>query len=190
MKKLIKRIGENLIRFGDKKVTLQYNPKANISPHFKMYEITRSQLASRNAIDNIPSAVILERAKLTAIRVLEPIRKHFGIPFGPNSWYRSEAVEKLLVWNSFKRWSKKRALPINDESWEKYFKRKSHPRGEAVDIEIPGIANNNLFEWVKNNVAEFDQLIREFPKPGDPTSGWVHVSYREGNNRKQVFTIG
>ena len=35
-----------------------------------------------------------------------------------------------------------------------------------------------------------DQLIREFPKAGDPMSGWVHISFDEENNRQQAFTIG
>ena len=30
----------------------------------------------------------------------------------------------------------------------------------------------------------------EFPKKGDPMSGWVHVSWSQTNNRKQAFTIG
>lgn len=196
MKDLIKRAREYIQnlpgmpeQLGGNHVTL-YDPNAKISPHFKMYEVARSQLATRNNINNTPSAEVLERAKLTAEHLLEPIRIHFGIPFVPNSWYRGEAVERKLCWNSFKNWAKKRKLAINEESWEKYFARKSHPKGEAVDIEIPGISNDDLFQWVQDNVPEFDQLIREFPKPGDPKSGWVHVSYRKNDNRKQVFTIG
>ena len=61
---------------------------------------------------------------------------------------------------------------------------------QAVDIEIPGIPNDDLFNWVDQNIPEYDQLIREFPKAGDPYSGWVHVSFNEGNNRRQKFTIG
>ena len=36
---------------------------------------------------------------------------------------------------------------------------------------------------------EFDQLILEFYRKGDPKSGWVHVSYNEANNRKEVLTF-
>jgi hypothetical protein len=31
-------------------------------------------------------------------------------------------------------------------------------------------------------------VILEFYTPGIPDSGWVHVSYVEGDNKKQVLT--
>jgi zinc D-Ala-D-Ala carboxypeptidase len=36
-----------------------------------------------------------------------------------------------------------------------------HCKGFAADIEIPGIANADLAEWIKDN-CEFKQLILEF----------------------------
>ena len=53
----------------------------------------------------------------------------------------------------------------------------SHLKGEAVDF----VCNDLLkaFNFIKDNL-EFDQLIWEFGR-------WIHVSYREGNNRKQVL---
>jgi hypothetical protein len=35
---------------------------------------------------------------------------------------------------------------------------------------------------------DFTQVILEFYTPGVPDSGWVHVSYVEGNIKKQVLT--
>jgi zinc D-Ala-D-Ala carboxypeptidase len=60
-------------------------------------------------------------------------------------------------------------------------------QGFAADIEIPGIANADLAEWIKDN-CEFKQLILEFYTPGVPDSGWVHVSYDPNDNKKQVLT--
>ena len=57
----------------------------------------------------------------------------------------------------------------------------------AADIEIPGVANAELAEWIKDNL-EFRQLILEFYTPGIPDSGWVHVSYNPADNKKQVLT--
>jgi hypothetical protein len=57
----------------------------------------------------------------------------------------------------------------------------------AADIEIPGVPNAELAEWIKNNL-EYTQLILEFYTPGIPDSGWVHVSYDPGNLKKQVMT--
>ena len=48
----------------------------------------------------------------------------------------------------------------------------------AADIEIVGIPNKELAEWIRDNL-EFDQLILEFYRDDDPAAGWVHVSYFE-----------
>ena len=45
-----------------------------------------------------------------------------------------------------------------------------------MDFEVPGIDNKDVALWVMEN-CDFDQLILEFYKEGDPASGWVHCSY-------------
>ena len=64
-----------------------------------------------------------------------------------------------------------------------------HAKGQAVDFEIAGISNLQVALWIQNN-CDFDQLILEFWKEedNDPNSGWVHCSFKEGSNRKQVLT--
>jgi len=166
-----------------------YTPRDKLSTHFTHYEVCKSSTAARHDIDNTPSEQILVAASGLAENVLEPIRNHFGIPFSPQSWYRGEALEKLITVNSFVRWSKRKGYPQPDQSaWDDYFARKSHPRGQAADIEIPSIPNDTLYDWIRANL-EYDQLIREFAKAGDPYSGWVHVSWAGKNNRNQHFTI-
>ena len=66
-------------------------------------------------------------------------------------------------------------------------KSSQHTKGEAVDFEIAGISNLQVALWIENN-CDFDQLILEFWKEGEPNSGWVHCSYKDGSNRKQVLT--
>ena len=62
-----------------------------------------------------------------------------------------------------------------------------HTLGQAVDIEIPGIDNEELFDYIKENL-EYDQIILEFYDGVDPRSGWVHVSYVSlEDNRKNNF---
>ena len=55
-----------------------------------------------------------------------------------------------------------------------------HCLGEAADFEIA--------LWIQNH-CDFDQLILEFWKDGEPNSGWIHCSYKDGSNRKQVLTF-
>jgi zinc D-Ala-D-Ala carboxypeptidase len=45
-----------------------------------------------------------------------------------------------------------------------------HCKGFAADIEIPGIANADLAQWIKDN-CEFRQLILEFYYSGCPGLG-------------------
>ena len=168
-----------------------YDPVKNFEgTNFFHREVSRSSTANRHEIDNTPSTLILERAELLAQNILQPVRDHYGQSFTPSSWFRCEELEKIITAVSFKNWCKKKGYNYADPAtWRKYFDRKSHPRGEAADIEIPGIENDKLYDWILNNL-DFDQLIREFPKEGDPMSGWVHVSYRVNGNRRQSFTIG
>jgi zinc D-Ala-D-Ala carboxypeptidase len=66
-------------------------------------------------------------------------------------------------------------------------KTSDHCKGQAADIEIPGIANADLAVWIMDNLT-YTQLILEFYTPGVPDSGWVHVSYDPANLKKQNLT--
>jgi hypothetical protein len=57
----------------------------------------------------------------------------------------------------------------------------------AADIEIPGVPNAELAEWIRSNLP-FTQVILEFYTQGVPDSGWVHVSYDPTNLKKQALT--
>lgn len=59
-------------------------------------------------------------------------------------------------------------------------KTSQHMSGKAADLVCHD--NKRLFDLIRYNF-EFDQLIWE--NHGE----WVHVSYNEGNNRKQVLNI-
>lgn len=165
-----------------------------ISEHFTYKEVVFSADAQRNNIDNFvydPEFVL--NAKALADNVLEKIRDHYypivGHGININSWYRCEELERNICRNSFLQWCKKGKLdPSIASSWDMYFLKKSHPKCCAADIEIVGVSNVELFDWIKNNL-KFDQLILEFVKPSIPDSGWVHVSWSRTNNRRQSFTI-
>ena len=62
-----------------------------------------------------------------------------------------------------------------------------HSLGEALDLDADiygGVTNQEIYEFIRDNL-EFDQLIHEYGSESNPA--WVHVSYREGNNRKQIL---
>lgn len=139
-----------------------------LSNNFWLSELTKSETALRLDIDNWPTEqIIVDKLTLLLHNIVQPARDHFGIPFAPGSGYR------CLLLN--------RALKSKDTS--------QHLKGEAADIEISSIPNYDLAAWIESN-CEFDQLILEFYTPGQPTSGWVHVSYVDTSvNRKQSLTI-
>lgn len=133
-----------------------------ISQNFTLEELTRTS----QPYDNTPNAEEIERLKILCAKVFEPIRSHFGRPVRVNSAFRSSLVN--------------RAVGSKDTS--------QHRRGEAGDIEIDGIANVELASYILQSIP-FDQLILEAHKRGIPSSGWVHVSYREGRLRGSVLTM-
>lgn len=137
-----------------------------LSPHFTLSEMTKSQTATRRGICNQPNGLHIENLRRLAVKILEPVRGHFNRAFSPSSGFRSQMLNTAIGSKSTSQ----------------------HTKGEAVDFEIAGIPNREIAKWIRDNLI-FDQLILEFHEPDDPTSGWVHVSYREKDNRSQVLTI-
>ena len=137
----------------------------SISKHFTLDELMKSQTALRLGLDNTPVAEELEALAQLCEKVLEPIREHYGLPVVVSSGYRSPAVNKAIGSKSTSQ----------------------HTKGEAADIEIPGIDNLELYYWIAIN-ADFDQAILEY-YTGEPSSGWVHVSYTGDENRRQTLRI-
>ena len=135
-----------------------------LSKNFTLTEFTKSQTALRLGIDNTPSDEHLAAAKLLFENVVQPVRDHFG-PTVINSGYRGPALNEAIGGAATSQ----------------------HCRGEAVDIECPGVPNHEVAEWIENNL-EYDQLILEFYTLGISDSGWVHVSYIPEGNRKQSLT--
>jgi len=156
--------------------------------NFYTNEISKSSTAERLEIDNTPTEKVLTNAYGLARNVLQPVRNHFGVPFAPQSWYRCEMLEWVLCAKSYATWCRDCSYSQSSESWKLYYRIKQHPKGCAADIEIATVSNDDLFNFIKDNL-QFDQLIREYAIPGKPYSGWVHVSWLHHGNRKQVKHI-
>lgn len=138
-----------------------------LSNNFSLAEMIKSQTALRKGINNTPEQDEIDKLRALCENVLQPVRDHFGKPVTVNSGFRCLQLN--------------RAIGSKDTS--------QHRKGEAADIEIAGVPNKELAEWIRDNL-EFDQLILEFYSDDDPAAGWVHVSYIEQGRRKQCLTIG
>lgn len=135
-----------------------------IANHFWLSEFTKSQNALRYGLDNTPNAEEQKKLEALAKNVLDKVRDKFGI-VNISSGFRSIAVN--------------RKAGSGDSS--------QHRKGEAADFEIFGVSNYEVACWIRDNL-DFDQLILEFYTPGQPNSGWVHVSYKTTGNRKKCNT--
>ncbi len=137
----------------------------NLTANFTLHEMTKSETALRGGLDNTPGPAEIAALTLLAQKVLQPVRDHFGKGVKVNSGFRHPNVNAAVGGS----------------------RTSDHCRGMAADIEIPGLANGDLAQWISDNLV-YTQLILEFYTPGVPDSGWVHVSYDPANLKKQNLT--
>tara|TARA_R100000935_G_scaffold5450_1_gene12539 strand:+ start:654 stop:1118 length:465 start_codon:yes stop_codon:yes gene_type:complete len=137
-----------------------------LTNNFTLSELTKSQAAERCGFDNNPDKEQVASLVLLSENVLQPIRDHFQKPVLISSGYRSPNVSRQIGSSS----------------------RSQHCKGQAADIEILGLSNQELSDWIFENLS-FDQLILEFHDYVEPNSGWVHVSYvAKKTNRYEYLT--
>ena len=136
-----------------------------LTANITLDELTKSQTAERKGINNNPSPQQIENLKALAVNILQPIRSHFDKPLIISSGFR---CAQLCI----EIGSKITSQQVADDDCA------------AADFEIPGVDNRELAIWIKNEL-EFDQLILEFYRDNEPTSGWIHCSYSTNHNRNQ-----
>ena len=137
----------------------------NLTTNFSLAEMTRSDTALRLDLPNTPSQEQITNMQELAFNVLQKVRDHFAKGVKVNSGFRHPDVNAKVGGS----------------------KTSDHCKGMAADIEIPGVANADLAQWIVDN-CDFRQVILEFYTPGIPDSGWEHVSYNPADNKKQVLT--
>lgn len=137
----------------------------NISKHITYKEATHSATAVRKGIDNSPTDFELQRMKLVAEKVFEPVREWYGKPIRINSFFRSVATNRAVGGS----------------------KTSQHRWGEAIDIDA-NEDNLKIALWIKEKL-DFDQLIIE-GVDNKKNIAWIHVSYTTPDrNRKQVLIM-
>ena len=137
-----------------------------LSKNFSLAELVKSQTAERMGLNNSPNEDQTENLRLLCERVLQPVRDHFGQVVTISSGFRDPILSAKIGSST----------------------KSQHCKGMAADFEIFGVDNNEVSDWIKENLM-FDQLILEYFEPGQPNSGWVHVSYKKeiNSNRKEYL---
>ena len=138
-----------------------------LSKHFTLTELTRSATAARYGIKNVPDNASIINLRELCQNILEPVRLHYNIPFSPSSGFRSAELNSRIGSSGSSQ----------------------HLLGQAVDFEIPGVANRAVADWIKNNLI-YDQLILEFHQEHIPSSGWIHCSYTPDNRMQALIFDG
>jgi hypothetical protein len=132
-----------------------------ISKYISYNEAVRSQTATRHKIDNTPNEEQLSNMKIVARLCFDTIREFYGKPLRVSSFFRCKALNTKI----------------------KGSRTSQHMEGKAIDIDT-GDRNENrrIFMWASQNL-EFDQLIDEYD------FSWVHISFNQGKNRKQILVV-
>lgn len=132
--------------------------------YFTTAEFVRSETADKKGIDNRLPKDLVNNVQDLVNNVLDPLREAYGKPIIISSGYRCDALNKAVG-----------GVPTSE-----------HRLGMAADIVgTPNTKaeNKRLFNLIQSLDLPFNQLIDE------KNFSWVHVSYREGDNRKQVLAL-
>ena len=106
----------------------------NLTEHFTLEEMLRSETATKKGIENRISAEEVNNLQKLCQKVLEPLRAHFGKPIRINSGFRCKALNEAVggAKNSY------------------------HTKGRAVDIPfVPG-----YYAYIRDNLPH-TELINE-----------------------------
>lgn len=137
--------------------------KIQLTEHFSLDEMVRSDRAVLNCIDNTPTCdAITVNLKALCVNVLEPARAALKQPIHISSGYRCRTLNHLVGGSHVSQ----------------------HISGEAADLILKG---NSLYDdalWNALLHTPFDQLIFEHNKRSG--NKWIHVSYSP-RKRRQII---
>ena len=136
-----------------------------LTANITLDELTKSQVAERKGINNNPNPAQIENLKALAVNILQPVRSHFDKPLIISSGFRTAQL----------------CIEIGSVPTSQHC---ADDNAAAADFEIPGVDNKKLALWIRNELT-YDQLILEFYRDNEPTSGWIHCSYSTDHNRNQ-----
>lgn len=129
-----------------------------VTENFQYWEFVSSMNAVRLGIANVPNEQEWKNIEFLAKNVVQPIRDAIGKPLTINSGFRCKKLND--------------AAGSTDTSF--------HRLGCAVDLDSENIPLMKILE-IAHGLPAYSEIIAEyFPQ------GWVHVAYKEGDNRKML----
>jgi len=149
-----------MIVFKLKKQPKWINHIGKLSKHFSYSEMTKSDYALRNNIDNTPNLEQIENLHNLCTKILDKIRIHYNVPVFVTSGFRCPKVNKGVGG----------------------YKKSQHLEGEGADFIIQGYSVSKVWKWIAfESGLDFDCCILEF-------NTWIHISYKwKGVNRNKIL---
>lgn len=129
--------------------------------YFTIKELTASTKAKSMGINNTPTPEVVDNLTALVEAVLDPLRERYGHPIIVNSGYRCPRLNKAVGGS----------------------KTSQHVTGEAADIYVADAKGRAELFSLLYYLLPYDQLIWE--RGDDDAPAWIHVSYREGRNRRE-----
>ena len=128
--------------------------------NFKISELIYSDTANRLKINNMPDINSLDCMLYLICDCLQPIRDKLGKPMIITSGFRCYQLNKAI------------GGAINSQ----------HTKGQAADFHVNGMSISDVIDFIVKSGVPFDQLLNEHNQ-------WIHISYRKGNNRRQILNL-
>lgn len=128
--------------------------------NFSMSELIRSDVASKNGINNTPNPSSLDNLFDLIVYCLQPVRNAIDKPMIITSGYRCTKLNKLVGG----------------------VKNSHHLIGCAADFIVAGLNPSEIINIILKSDIRFNQLINEYDK-------WVHISYIKDKNKNQVIFL-
>ena len=119
----------------------------NLSENFTLEELTRSDAATRLAIDNAPGEKEIDNLRRLCVEILEPLRAEIGRPVHVTSGLRVSVLNTIVGGSA----------------------TSDHCFGRAADIKVEGMSAGAVCAAIRRLGLPYKQLIHEF-------GAWCHVS--------------
>ena len=131
-----------------------------LSAHFGLEEMTRSQVALRLGIPNVPGDDEVTALRSLCAVLLEPVRSLLAVPLHVDSGFRCEALNAYV-----------HGAPDS-----------AHLQGRAADCIPIGMPLREAFDLIHGSALPFDQIIIE-------CDAWLHLSIAAFGNtpRRQAL---
>ncbi len=147
-----------LFSYLNRKRVMENLSENQLTKNFNLSEF----IVTATGLDNLPGPKETENLRLLAQKILQPLRDFLGKPISINSAYRSPIVNAAIGGASTSQ----------------------HMVGQAADIHIDGLTNQQIVDAIKRLGLPYDQLIDEQLRG----KKWVHVSFNPNGGRKQLMT--